>query len=63
MPWFWTDDLAELLNERADIGPETLSEWTRRPVAYAVPEGTDPHEAAQALLGVDREAVPDGERS
>lgn len=57
MPWFWTDDLAELLVEQAGIRPETVVEWKQRPVALAGPDGTDPLEFAQALLGGDGEAV------
>lgn len=57
MPWFWTDDLAELLSAQADISPETLIEWTRRPVGLAVPDGAEPLAVARSLLGVDNEAV------
>ena len=57
MPWFWTDDLAELLVDHAGVRPETLDEWTQRPVALAVPEGVGPLEFARALLGVETEAV------
>lgn len=57
MPWFWTDDLAELLIERAGIPPETLAEWTQRPVALAGPDGAEPIEFALGLLGGEGEAV------
>lgn len=57
MPWFWTDDLAELLLEQADIRPETVAEWTQRPVGLAVPDGAEPLAVARALLGVEKEAV------
>jgi hypothetical protein len=57
MPWFWTDDLAELLVEHAGVRPETLAEWMLRPVAISVPEGSEPLEVARSLLGVDTEAV------
>jgi hypothetical protein len=57
MPWFWTDDLAEILIEQADIRPEALADWTRRPVALAVPDGAEPLAVALSLLGVDNNAV------
>lgn len=57
MPWFWTDDLAELLIEQADVRAEILAEWTTRPVGLAVPEGTEPLQVARALAGMDGEAV------
>ncbi|HKZ29637.1 MAG TPA: hypothetical protein VJ482_08335 [Acidimicrobiia bacterium] len=57
MPWFWTDDLAELLIEHAGVRPETLAEWTLRPVAVSTPEGVEPLAFAQTLLGVENEAV------
>ncbi|MDH3398159.1 MAG: hypothetical protein OEM81_10055 [Acidimicrobiia bacterium] len=57
MPWFWTDDLAELLVEHANVRPETLVDWTRRPVALSVPEGAEPLEFARKLLGVETGAV------
>lgn len=57
MPWFWTDDLAEILIEQADIRPETLVDWTRRPVALAVPDGAEPLAVARSLLGVENDAV------
>ena len=57
MPWFWTDDLAELLVEEADVRPEALAEWTQRPVGVAVPDGTEPLTVARALLGIESEAV------
>ncbi len=57
MPWFWTDDLAELLVEQAGIRPETLVAWMQRPVALAVADGTEPLDFARTLLGGDGEAV------
>ena len=57
MPWFWTDDLADLLIEHEGVRPESLTEWKLRPVAIAVADNTDPVDVARALLGVESEAV------
>ena len=57
MPWFWTDDLADLLIEQEGVRPEALTDWKQRPVALSVPEHTEPLDFARALLGVDDEAV------
>jgi len=56
MPWFWTDDLADLLIEHDGLGPETVAEWTQRPVAFSVPEGLEPLEFARSLIGVENVA-------
>ena len=57
MPWFWTDDLADLLIEQEGVRPESLTEWKQRPVAISVPDNAEPLEVARALLGVGSEAV------
>jgi hypothetical protein len=57
MPWFWTDDLAEILVEHAGSSPEALVEWTQYPTAVAVPDDAEPLDVARALLGVETEAV------
>lgn len=57
MPWFWTDDLADLLVEHAGIRPESLVDWTQRPVALSAPEGLEQLEFARTLLDIDKEAV------
>lgn len=57
MPWFWTDDLADLLIEHDGLRPESVSEWTQRPTALSLPEGVDALEYARTLLGIGDEAV------
>ena len=57
MPWFWTDDLADLLIDQDGYRPDSLTEWTQRPAALAVPDGTDPLEYARSLTSSDGEAV------
>jgi len=57
MPWFWTDDLADLLIERDDLRPESMTEWTDRPSALAAPEGVDALDFARTLLGREDEAI------
>lgn len=57
MPWFWTDDLAHMLIDQDGCQPDSLSEWTRRPSAWAVPDGTDALDFARALLAAEEEAV------
>ncbi len=57
MPWFWTDDLADLLIEHDGLRPESVTEWTARPSALAAPESVDPLDFARTLLGSENEAV------
>jgi hypothetical protein len=57
MPWFWTDDLANLLIDQDGYRPDSLTEWTRRPAALAAPEGIDPLEFARSLTASENEAV------
>ncbi len=57
MPWFWTDDLADLLIENEAVRPESVADWRQRPVALSAPESLDPLDFARALLGLDKEAV------
>lgn len=57
MPWFWTDDLADLLVEHDGLRPESVNEWTQRPAAFAAPEDTDALGFARTLLGLTDEAV------
>ncbi|MDR9450690.1 MAG: hypothetical protein RI637_05665 [Acidimicrobiia bacterium] len=55
MPWFWTDDLADLLIEHDGLRPESVTEWTARPSALAAPASVDALDFARALL--ENEAV------
>jgi hypothetical protein len=57
MPWFWTDDLADLLVEHDGLSPESVVEWTARPAALAGPDGVDALEFARNLAGIENEAV------
>jgi hypothetical protein len=57
MPWFWTDDLAHMLIDQDGCQANLLSEWTQRPAAWAVPEGTDALDFARDLLAGEEEAV------
>ena len=57
MPWFWTDDLDHVLIDQDGCQPDSLSEWTQRPAAWAVSEETDALEFARALLAGENEAV------
>jgi hypothetical protein len=57
MPWFWTDDLADLLIEHDGLSPGAVAGWTQRPAALAAPEGTEALEFARAVLGIGNEAV------
>lgn len=59
MPWFWTDDLADLLARHDDVDPERLREWRRQPVGVAGDDTTDPLALARRLAGIptDTEAV------
>ena len=59
MPWFWTDDLADLLAQHDDVDPERLREWRRRPVGVAGDDKTDALDLARRLMGIpaDTEAV------
>ena len=57
MPWFWTDDLADMLVEHAGLSPESYAEWIERPTAYSAPDSTDPLEFARSLAGIENEAV------
>jgi hypothetical protein len=51
MQWFWTDDLAALLIEQGLVGPEPLSAWISRPVAYSATDEADGLELARHLFG------------
>jgi hypothetical protein len=57
MPWFWTDDLADLLIEHDGLRPETVTDWTQRPAALSAPESADALDFARSLLGSEGEAV------
>ncbi len=52
MPWFWTDDLADLLTEHPGVDPERLREWRQRPVGVAGDDRTDPIRLAEHLAGI-----------
>lgn len=51
MQWFWTDDLAGLLLDTGEVGPEHVSNWIHRPVAYSAPDDAVALEIARFLLG------------
>lgn len=57
MPWFWTDDLADLLIDQDGYRPDSLSEWTERPAALAAPDDTDALEFARSLMAGENDAV------
>jgi len=52
MPWYWTDDLAQVLVSDGMISQVTASELTVAPVAYRRDETTI-EAAAKALLDDD----------
>ncbi len=59
MPWFWTDDLADLLEEHDGVDPGRLADLRRRPFAIAASDEVDPLHLARDLAGLapEREEV------
>jgi hypothetical protein len=53
VPWFWTDDLADLLIEQDGVDPATVADWKVRPAGLSAPETVEPLEYARMMLRVE----------
>jgi hypothetical protein len=51
MPWVWTDELAELMDQDDAVNAAALRRWRTQPIGLAVPPECDLATLGRQLLG------------